>query len=97
MVKIEGLDELTRDLADAQKALSAIDGELGSVSFDPHDPGSIDAAIQEVERLVDEQLGAYAANALVGPIAQSMKAQYRQAIIDQAAAARVGEDKSSGD
>ena len=97
MVKIEGLDELTRDLADAQKALSAIDGELGSVSFDPHDPGSIDAAIQEVERLVDEQLGAYAANAIVGPIAQSMKAQYRQAIIDQAAAARVGEVKSSGD
>ena len=64
MFKITGLDKISRDLEDAQKALSEMDGELGSVSFDPHDPASIEAAVQEVERLIDERLGSYASNRL---------------------------------
>lgn len=96
MFKISGLDKLSRDLEDAQKAISAIDGELGSISFDPHDPISIDAAIQEVERLIDERLGSYLSNPIVGPLAKSMKEQYRQGIIDKAAAARTGEEYPNG-
>ena len=95
MFKITGLDNLSRDLEDAQKAMSAMDGELGSVRFDPHDPASIEAAIQEVEKLIDERLGSYASNPIIGPLAEGMKEQYRQGIVDKAAAARTGEDDAS--
>lgn len=97
MFKITGLDSLSRDLEDAQKAISAIDGELGSVRFDPYDPASIEAAIQEVEKLIDERLGSYASNPIIGPMAEGMKAQYRQGIVDTAAAERTGEDDASGE
>ena len=97
MFKITGLDSLSRDLKDAQKALSAIDGKLGSVSFAPHDPANLEAAIQELERIIDERLGSFASNPIVGPLAQGMKEQYRQGIIDKAAAARTGEDGASGE
>jgi hypothetical protein len=40
----------------AQKALGELDGELGSVSMDPHDQASIEAAIQKAARLVDERV-----------------------------------------
>ena len=96
MFKITGLDNLSRDLEDAQKAMSAMDGELGSVKFDPHDPASIEAAIQEVEKLIDERLGSYASNPIIGPLAEGMKEQYRQGILDKAGAARIGEDDASG-
>lgn len=95
MFKITGLDSLTRDLKEAQQAVAQIDGDLGTVHFDPHDPASIESAIQEVGRLVDERLGAYASNPIVGPLATEMKEKYRQAIIDKAAAARTGEDDAS--
>lgn len=95
MFKITGFEKLSRDLEDAQKAMSEMDGELGSVSFDPHDPASIEAAIQEVERIIDERLGSYASNPIVGPLADGMKEQYRQGIIDKAAAARTGKDDTS--
>jgi len=97
MFKITGLDNLSRDLEDAQKAISAMDGELGSVRFDPHDPASIEAAIQEVEKLIDERLGSYSSNPIIGPMAEGMKEQYRQGIVDKAAAARTGKDDASGE
>jgi hypothetical protein len=87
-MKITGLDTLQKNLADAQKALAALDGELGSVNFNPHDPSSIEAAIAEVERMVDERLGAYASNPIVGPLAEQMKEKYREGILAKAAEAR---------
>ena len=93
MFKISGLDKLTRELDDAQKAMEALDGELGTVRFDPHDPASIEAAIQEVERLVDERVGSYASNSIVGPLAEQMKERYREAILEKAAAARLEGDQ----
>lgn len=97
MFKINGLDKISRDLEDAQKALAEMDGELGTVSFNPHDPASIEAAIQDVERLIDARLGSYASNPIVGPLAEGMKEQYRQGILDKAAAARAGGDDASGE
>ena len=87
--KITGFDRLASNLAEAQKALAALDGELGTVRFDPNDPASIDGAVQEIERLVDERLGSYASNPIIGPLAQGMKERSRQAILDRAAAARL--------
>lgn len=89
MIKITGLDKLQRQLKDAQKALEALDGELGIVNFNPHDPASIEAAIHEVERLVDERVGAYVSSPIIGPMADEMKVKYREAILERAAAARL--------
>jgi len=92
MVKITGLDKLTRTLDDAQKALAAIDGELGGVNFNPHDPGSIEAAIVQMEAMIDERLGDYASNPIVVTMMDGMKERYREAIIERAAQARMEGD-----
>lgn len=84
MIKIEGLDVLTRQLAEIQAILAALNGELGIVSFDSTDPVSVEAAIQEVERLVDGRLGHCMNNPEIASLAEQMKAHYRQAIIDKA-------------
>lgn len=89
MFKITGLDKLQRDLKEAQRALSELDGELGIVSFDPHDPASIEAAIQSVYRMVDERAGEYASNPVVGPMIEQMKDSYRENILHKAAEARL--------
>ena len=94
MIKISGLEGLTKTFEDARKALKDLDGELGTVKFDPNDPASIEVAIQEIEQIVDSWLGAYASNPIIGPLAESMKQQYRQGVIDSAAAARLeGEEE----
>lgn len=90
-MKIQGLDALTKQFDEAQKAIAELDGELGVVSFDPQDPGSIEAAIKEVEATIDAKVGRYASNPIVAPLIDGMKEQYRQGIIDRAAAARLGE------
>ena len=50
MVKIEGFDKLNRDIKDAQKALDELGDELGTVSFNPDDPVSIEGAIATMEQ-----------------------------------------------
>ena len=97
MFKINGLDKLSRDLELAQKAMETLDGELGTVSFNPNDPGSIDAAIQEVERLIDERLGSYDSNPIIAPMMESLKEKYREGILEKAAAARIEGDQADGE
>jgi hypothetical protein len=92
MFKIEGLDKLTRDLEAAQKALVELDGELGSVSIDPHDPASIEAAIQDAARLIDERVAPYAPNPLVAQLVESIKENHREGLLERAAAARLEKD-----
>lgn len=94
MVKIQGLDKLQRQLADAQKTLQGIDGELGSVSFDPSDPGSVEAAMHQVDAMIDEKLGSYSTNPLIGPLAEQMKESYRQQLLERAAQARLERDQT---
>lgn len=95
MIKIEGLDKLTRDLEAAQKALGELDGELGSVRMDPHDPASIEAAIQEAARLVDERVAPYASNPLVAQLVEGVKEAHREGLLERAAAARLENDREN--
>jgi hypothetical protein len=88
-MKITGLDNLSKQLKDAQKALEGLDGELGAVKFDPDDPGSIEAAIKNAENMIDERIGPYASNPIVAPLAESAKEHFRKAILERAAAARL--------
>lgn len=89
MFKITGLDKLQRELAESQRALSELNGELGTVNFDPHDPASIEAAIQSANQMIDQRVGQYASNAIIGPLIDQMKETYREGIIEKAAAARL--------
>lgn len=88
-MQISGLDGLQRNLEEAQKALRELDGDLGSIGFNPNDPTSIEGAIAEVTRIVDGRLGSYASNPIVGPIAEQLKSKYREQILEKAAAARL--------
>ena len=88
-MKLDGLDKLSRELEQASKALAELDGELGSVSFDPHDPASIDRAIKEVAKLVDSRVEGYESNSIVAPMIEEMKERYREAILEKAATARL--------
>jgi hypothetical protein len=92
MIKITGLEELSRTLEDAQRAMSELDGELGSVSFDPQDPVSIEAAIKSAERMIEDRVGRYSSNSIVGPMIEELKERYREAILEKAAAARLESD-----
>lgn len=89
MAITQGLEKLQRQLAEAQKALENIDGEFGSVTFNPHDPGSIEAAMAQIDAMIDEKLGAYSSNSLIGPLSEQMKALYREQLLERAAAARL--------
>lgn len=88
MFEIKGLNELSQSLEAAQEALGNLDGDLASVSFDPAEPASIEAAIQEVERVIDGRVRGHADNPFVAPLVEAAKESFRQAILDKAAAAR---------
>lgn len=94
MLKIEGLESIQKELAEAQSALETLDGELGSVRFDPEDPGSIEVAISSMEKIIDDRIGEYTSNSIIGPMAEEMKEKYREAIIAKAAEERLKGDDS---
>lgn len=85
MFEIPGLDE-------AMRALEGLEGELGTVRFDPDDPESIEAAIQQAEQMIDDKLADYAGNPIIEPIIEQIKSAFRQGIVEKASAARLGED-----
>lgn len=93
MFKIDGLDKLTKQLEQAQQALEELDGELGTVNFDPNDPASIEAAIQQANATLEAKVAPWADNPLVEQMIDGMKEQFREAIIERAAAARLESDE----
>lgn len=88
-INITGLDKLQRELSEAQLALRELDGDLGSVNFNPQDPASIESAIQSINQMIDQQVGQYASNPIIEPLIDQMKESYREGIIEKAVAARL--------
>ena len=88
MLGVSGLEALQTQLEQAQQAFEELDGEMCAVNVNLHDPASIEAAIQQVNAVMDARVSAWADNPMVGQVAAGMKEQYREAIIEQAAAAR---------
>ena len=91
-MKIKGFEKLSKTLKDAERALAELDGQLGEVSFNPFDPASIEAAIQEIEYMIDRRLGSYSKNPMIGPMIAGLKEQYRAGITERAAQARLEGD-----
>ncbi|HHL43701.1 MAG TPA: hypothetical protein ENJ42_08790 [Hellea balneolensis] len=96
MFKIDGLDKLQKNLDEAVRAMENLDGELGSVNFDPTDPVSIEAAIASMEQLIDEKVGHHPNNSIVANLGNEMKEKYRESILEKAAEARL-QDRPSED
>lgn len=93
MFKITGLDKLEKDLKDAERVLNELDGELGVINFNPKDPVSIEAAIQSLNRTIDERVREYTTNPLVSSLVEQMKEAYRESILQEAAEARLNSDE----
>ena len=89
MINIHGLDKLRKDLDDLQNLLSNLDGELGSVRFDPHNPSSIEGAIQSANRMIDNKAGAYINNGLALSLLDDFKDSFRESIHKMAMEARL--------
>ncbi|WP_282150394.1 hypothetical protein [Vibrio diabolicus] len=89
MSKVTGLNKLQKELQDAQKALTELNGKLGEVSFEPDNPSSIEAAIQTAYRMIDERVGKYSSNSIINTLIDEMKEAYRSNILSKAAEARL--------
>lgn len=83
-VKITGLDKLQRELRDVQRALGQLDGTIGTISFNPQDPASVQRAIREMEQMIDRKILPYRSNPLVSTVATAMKEQYRKSLLERA-------------
>jgi hypothetical protein len=84
MASVTGLDQLQRELAEAQAAFAAMNGEIGKLKFDPADPASVAAAVRTMERMVNNKLRRYASNPIVGPFISKSKEAFASEIRAQA-------------
>lgn len=92
MIKISGLDALTRKMNELARFAKEVDGELATVSFDSTDPASIEAAISQMEAAIDQKSISYGRNNIVSNLVQQMKENLRHQILEKAAAARLKGD-----
>ena len=82
-VEIKGLD-FKRDLQDAQRALTSLDGEVASLRFNPNDRNDVQRAIREMEGAVDAKVFAYCNNSIVEQVVTGAKRKFRDAILQRA-------------
>lgn len=79
--KISGLDGLQKELQDAQAAAAALQGPLEEISLAPDDPASVQAALEAVDRLVDEKAGTFPSGSIAHEILEAMKESMRNSIL----------------
>jgi hypothetical protein len=87
-VSVSGnFDDLQRELQELQAAMASLNGDVAKLHF-TSDPESINAAIQEMERVVNNKLSGYMHNPMVATIAEHAKEQYRNKIHEVASGKR---------
>ena len=89
MFEIKGLNQLNKTLSELGKVTSELEGELATIQFDAESAESIELAIVEMENMVDKKFENYASNPVAIDMADSIKAAYRQMIVDKASEARI--------
>ena len=89
MIKIEGVEKLQRQLAEAQAAIKDFGSETVNVSFDVNDATSIEVAIQNAASMIDQRMSTYAENPFVAPLIEQFKEASRNAILERAAETRL--------
>ena len=73
---VTGLDELQRELRELADAIKSLDGRIGSLRFDPADTVSVEKAVSEMERLVDERAGKQRPGSIAESVISTVKAKY---------------------
>lgn len=94
MLKIKGLDALSKNLDGLAKALESL--KTMNVQFDPNDPASIDAAVKDMEAQVDAQVEPWAGSPFVDQIIAGTKEQITEMILERAAALRLEQEAGDG-
>jgi len=88
-MKFTGLEAIQKKTKQMAKFAEEIDGELASVSFDPSNPASIESAIQQISDAIDEKTRSYERNDWVQNLAEQLKENARNNVLEKAAAARM--------
>lgn len=79
-MQITGLEDLQRQLQEAQEGFEALNGDFATLRFDPADPESVSRGIREMEAAVDAKAASYAGNPFVSEVADAMKRTFRERI-----------------
>jgi hypothetical protein len=85
VMRIDGLDAFAKKIKRLEKVISELDGDLCEVTFDPEDPQSIDLAIKKMEADIERRVGSDIADDHISSIVDSIKEEFRAAIIERAA------------
>jgi hypothetical protein len=85
--QITGLEGLTSRFEELTEAIRQLNGRLCEVRFDPTKPGQVQAAIQGMERAVDDRLSRFWGNPLVQQLAASTKEKLREEILKRVSGA----------
>ena len=81
---VESNGGVLRTLEALKEAGKALDGTLATVSIDPHDPDSIERAVEDMKRAVDERLAPYASNSMVRKLGEQSKASFEKKLRERA-------------
>jgi hypothetical protein len=79
---LHGLDKLQRDLAAAGSAFEALNGQV--LSFDAHDPSSVEGALARADAAVDNVVGCYPGNNVITQLAGQIRGKLREQILQKA-------------
>jgi len=84
-IRLDGMSEVTRNMEALKRAL---DGAVEKASFDPHKPQDVEQVVREMMLKVDMKMAPYMTSPGVREIAESLKDEYRKAILQKVEAAR---------
>ena len=87
-VEISGLDALQKRLAETASGIEALSGDIAHLEFNPHDDTAVAAAIQQMERAIDERAAPYRTNRDVMQMAANLKQSYTARIGEMVRSAR---------
>jgi hypothetical protein len=88
MIKISGLDKLSKKIDEMAEFAKELDGDICKVSFDPDDPSSIDRAVVAMESAIDAKAATYRSNDWIDNVVTKAKESFRARILEKAAEAR---------
>lgn len=88
------LRDFERRMQDVFRVLEQIDDDIETVTFNPRDLASVEAAIQKVGGMIDDQLDEYMSDPKLAPVITGAKNRYRRAIFEVVGQARVQDEEA---
>ena len=85
---LSNLDVVRAQLREAEPVLKRLDQELETINFDPAVPSCVEAATRWITETIDGFLAGFNGNSILGPLANQLKAQYVEGILNQVVSAQ---------